>query len=438
MHLTNIKMKNLPKITLLLGALLLAGQAYAGGLLGKDTLICSGTCITLKPSVSGDATWSTGDKGGSIKVCPDDNTTIWVTVKKGGATYTDTIRISVDKHPVLPGDASDNKKVSLADVLKVGIAYGATGSKRPGASDKWTKQAAYDWSKSFKSDVNYKHADCNGDGVVDTSDLAVIAKNFGKKSSGKTGNPVTLNGSSPIMYLVANKDTFYPGDTAHIQIMFGTDLQPAYNTYGISFQLQFNPSNILPGTMRLATGNSWLSIQPNDLMAFNNTDYNSGLGNLAISRMNQMAVSGKGKIGDMTLVVKGDIAGKDEVARMLQLNIQEPQAIDPDENITDLNSENLILAINDNTTSVAKTESKANNIKVYPNPSNGNFTIDLQNGRADRIEITDVLGRTQVVMNQPQGSMINVSSAANLTKGMYVVRVYNGSNITVTPIMIAK
>jgi hypothetical protein len=431
-------MKNLTKMTMLLGAFLLAGQAYAGGLLGKDTLISNGSCITLKSAISGDATWSTGDKGNSIKVCPDGNTTVWVSIKKNGNTYTDTIRISVDSHPVLPGDANDDKKVSLTDVLKIGIAYGATGTARPGASNKWTKQAAYDWSKSFKSGVNYKHADCNGDGVVDTSDLAVIAKNFGKKSSGKTVNPVTLAGALPTMYLVANKDTFNPGDTAHIQIMFGTATQPANNTYGVSFQLQFNPANVLPGSMMLKTGNSWLSIQPNDLMAFNNTDYNSGLGNLAISRMNQVAVSGNGKIGDMTLVVKGDVVGKDEVARMLQLNIVEPQAIDPDENITDLNSENLTLAINDKATSVANTELKANHIKVYPNPSNGNFTIDLQNGRADRIEITDVMGRTQVIINQPQGSMINVSSAASLAKGMYVVRVYNGNNITVTPITIAK
>jgi hypothetical protein len=438
MHLTNITMRNLTKIALFLGACFMAGQAYADGILAKDTLISSGSCVTLSTGMGGDVSWSTGDKGASIRVCPDASTTIWVKVKKDGKTYTDTINITVDQHPVLPGDANDDKKVSLKDVLKIGIAYGATGTARPNASDKWKKQPAYDWSNSFKDDVNYKHADCNGDGVVDTSDLAVITKNFGRKSSGKTGPVNMASGSSPLLYLVANKDTFHAGDTAHIQVMLGTVTQPADNTYGVSFQLQFDPTTILAGTMRLVATNStsWLSVQPGDLMTFNNTDYNGGVGNLAISRMNQMAVSGKGKIGDMTLVVKGDVIGKDDFAHFLHLNVIEPQAIDPNENITDLNSQNLTVAVAKQATGIAATEKANNTVKVYPNPSNGNFTIDLQGSRTDRIEIADVLGRTHMVINQPQSNMLNIN--ATLDKGMYVVRVYNGNNMNVTPITISK
>ena len=37
-------------------------------------------------------------------------------------------------------------------------------------STAWTAQAATDWGQTFASSVDYKHADCNGDGIVDAND----------------------------------------------------------------------------------------------------------------------------------------------------------------------------------------------------------------------------------------------------------------------------
>ncbi|MBK6949857.1 MAG: hypothetical protein IPH16_18900 [Haliscomenobacter sp.] len=50
-----------------------------------------------------------------------------------------------------------------------------------GESDQWAPFAATDWKQEFLTGQNYKHADTNGDGLVDEDDIKVVLKNYGKK-----------------------------------------------------------------------------------------------------------------------------------------------------------------------------------------------------------------------------------------------------------------
>lgn len=64
--------------------------------LGNDTLICSGSSITLDASTSGGIyTWSTGASSSSIQV--NKNDTYWVNVSAGSCTLTDTVFVAVQK-----------------------------------------------------------------------------------------------------------------------------------------------------------------------------------------------------------------------------------------------------------------------------------------------------------------------------------------------------
>src|ERR1017187_4381792 len=75
--------------------------------------------------------------------------------------------IFIDSSCVWPGDADDNKIVNMNDLLAIGIAYGDTGYARPNASLTWNAQPCQDWPRKFKSGVNYKEADCDGNNIVD-------------------------------------------------------------------------------------------------------------------------------------------------------------------------------------------------------------------------------------------------------------------------------
>src|SRR6185503_14241091 len=122
--------------------------------------ICSGNCITLKSNITGKYFWSTGDTTASIRVCPTNSTVITLKVISGLSTYYNSLKITIDKYGVFPGDADNNGVVNGNDVLNVGLAYGNKGPSRANANIAWNAQHANDWSKKFKHEDNYKYADC--------------------------------------------------------------------------------------------------------------------------------------------------------------------------------------------------------------------------------------------------------------------------------------
>src|ERR1039458_8539318 len=135
--------------------------------IGNDTTICSGSCLTLRSNITGKYKWSTKDTTASITLCPDNNVTVTLQVTANSKTFSSSIKITVDKYCVWPGDADDNGEVNKRDVLHIGLAYGSTGPSRADTSSTWQAYHANDWKKTFKGGLNYKYADCNGDGKVD-------------------------------------------------------------------------------------------------------------------------------------------------------------------------------------------------------------------------------------------------------------------------------
>jgi hypothetical protein len=62
----------------------------------------------------------------------------------------------------------------------------------------------------------------------------------------------------------------------------------------------------------------------------------------------------------------------------------------------------------------------ASNIKVYPNPTNGEFTLELSSVNKSVITITTILG--QVVLSQEAG-LIQQINLSDLNKGLYFINV---------------
>ena len=91
--------------------------------------------------------------------------------------------MQVCTEPVWPGDFNNDGIVNHADMLFWGRAcIGSEGPTRPNASNEWNSQNSPDWS-SVVGNVNGKHQDGNGDGVIDTFDLQVLYKNYGQTTN---------------------------------------------------------------------------------------------------------------------------------------------------------------------------------------------------------------------------------------------------------------
>ncbi|MBS1744054.1 MAG: M36 family metallopeptidase [Bacteroidetes bacterium] len=93
-----------------------------------------------------------------------------------------------------------------------------------------------------------------------------------------------------------------------------------------------------------------------------------------------------------------------------------------------------------NTTAVAE----SNEILIYPNPSNGNFSIRFKsatlNGKV-MVQLTDMFGKKikeQEVYVQKDGMVNAYFTAGNIVSGVYEIRIANGSNVAVKKVFITK
>jgi hypothetical protein len=86
--------------------------------------------------------------------------------------------------------------------------------------------------------------------------------------------------------------------------------------------------------------------------------------------------------------------------------------------------------------SISQSE-QASSISVFPNPSNGQFSIALGNlkGQAARIDVLDVLGKVIWERNMP--SLPNMLLVGGIANGNYVVRVSTSSEVQTTKLIIA-
>jgi len=70
---------------------------------------------------------------------------------------------------------------------------------------------------------------------------------------------------------------------------------------------------------------------------------------------------------------------------------------------------------------------------LYPNPTNGDFTIELNNGTVKTIEILDMTGR-MVYTNTTTSDKINCN-LNSLAKGIYYVRVQSNNTVEIAKIV---
>ena len=191
------------------------------------------------------------------------------------------------------------------DYLYIGLNHGATGAVRANASNAFTDQPATDWGAKYGVDV--KHADCNGDGMVNDADTLAIFQNYGQTvrlARYQTSAPPTAN--------IANKPTLKAkihyttddqilrptnGNTFDIPIRFhlGSDAVPAKDVYAIAFRLRTVPNGVV--SLQSFFQQSWLGKKGKNMLtssrwagpdewqiAITRTDHNGQMGKGEVSR----------------------------------------------------------------------------------------------------------------------------------------------------------
>lgn len=311
-------------------------------------------------------------------------------VSLGIASY-DILSTNCQPELMYPGDANNNGLSNASDLLQVGLAYGLTGTVRANASTNWIGQESDNWTTIFANNVNAKHADSNGDGVVDASDVTAIEINYGAMHSDVTTYSPLMAGTDMFSLSLEMPDTLSVGQTVVVDVMLADANQPMSDFYGIAFAIEADGVFFEANSFALNLSDSWLGTS-GELLSVSREFIDDGRVEIGIVKNNQQPSTGFGKIASFEFVMSEDIiAAMTSVANLKTF----PMRILDIESITSLGG-NLEVVSEDLEVFLTNTNdlsSLVNNaIFIYPNPVSEILNLNYNDLDIEQIRIYNTSG----------------------------------------------
>jgi hypothetical protein len=312
---------------------------------------------------------------------------------------------------VWPGDANSDYIVDNYDVLNIGIGNNTSGSTRVGASTSWTPQYCSNWTNVFASNINYKHADCNGDGIINTADLNAISTNFGLTHLKGENLGQYKTAGFPDLKFDTTGIIASPGSTIQIPIKLGSSSALMSSFYGISGHIKV--ANFINGAISLSMPNSWIGNSANTIL-FQKNIANNDIA-FTIVKSDQNAITGQDQIATLTLPISPSAPG----GSLLTLHFTDIKLINSiGDEISDYNVLNDTMMIKW-PTSISEENSLAS-FRFFPNPVNETLYIDgISSGKDLEIMVMDLFGNRLLLESVNQNR--NFISTQSLSKGSYIL-----------------
>ncbi|MBK9338066.1 MAG: PKD domain-containing protein [Lewinellaceae bacterium] len=346
---------------------------------------------------------------------------------------TDTYSLFADQTPpmtdyVLPGDANGDKRANVYDLLNLGLGFAETGSPRPFATTAWLPQFAPDWGLATTVGVNFKHIDCDGNGVVNEFDRNAIEQNYSAIDTGTT----VYGGDAPRVWARFAVDSIVidPGNPMPQQIsadiMVGSPSKPALGLYGLAFALCY-PEYMNHDPEVLYSTNSFFGF-PTDILLLPKDIHSRRQFDLGFARKHGQPVSGFGSIAKINFstnfIIIIDVIERAGGAKIpFTLPVHGLRAIDPAGNPIELEGivkDTLWLHIKETT----GTSSDATNLQVllYPNPASEEAWLAVGSNTLEQVVVFDAVGRL-VEVHQPTGVHTTRIDTRLWGKGLFTLRI---------------
>lgn len=327
-----------------------------------------------------------------------------------------------DDSDVWPGDANQDKIANHLDLINLGIAWGKQGPARTLSGSRWTGVPASSWGKRFTDTANsgdFKHADCNGDGIVNEDDIDVIRKNYNLQS-GQVEGMVELPSTDfdpPVFFEIPENDGLPDSGYFNIPIMLGSEEKPLSDIYGVAFTIEFDPEVIDPNDVEISYPTSWLGEPGVNLQALSYKYLGDGKIEIAITRTDQNEVSGYGVVA-MFRGIRDDIVGRHEA----QLDVNRSFAVRSDQSMVPLHGLSQIASFKKKPNPDQKYGliDLKQGMRVYPNPTSNIVTIENYFGvPIDALQVLTPNGKVMTPRYEGK-TQLDVSA---LPDGLYLIRV---------------
>ena len=295
---------------------------------------------------------------------------------------------------VWPGDANADHIVDNNDLLPIGLAYDSSGPVRTVQGIVWQGDRATAWRDSFSNytyPVNYKHADCNGDGTVNATDTAAIIQNFSLTHAKTGGISAPWRSGVPSLSAIPTIDTLGNGAILTINFELGNTSIPFNNFYGLAFTYDFDPLIVDSAYTSITYGNSWIGT--NDKIALSKIFNSTGQIKTAVTRIDHTTRSGSGVIASASFRINTHNVTSNNFYYYANIGtISNVTAIDQHGNTIPLNTgaDTSRIVV---TPLGIRTVANIGLVHLYPNPNNGSFTLETSLQQGAIYSISDMLGQ---------------------------------------------
>jgi PKD repeat protein len=347
---------------------------------------------------------------------------------------------------VWAGDCNRDGEVNMEDIFPLGMYYGETGTARPAASNSFTSQPCSDWPNFFtdfmylQDLLNMKYADCNGDSTINNGDMTAISMNYGMRHNthnNHSGMP-EATAADPAMYIQFTSPFAYAGTTVTAPIYLGTSAKPIPSLYGYSFTVNYDPSQIVAGSVSVNLSTNWLGNASNELM-ITKDDYTNGKIDAAVVRYDKVQVlNGSGQIGTITFTLKPSATG------MLNLSLAGTSKVLSTQmyggttaGITEI-FRPINLTGDDLSISTGIDENAMNNaVSVYPNPASTLINVSVNNTEVTSMSLSNALGEV-VYSSATPFSNAAVIDTDHLAEGIYTLSCLSKKGAAIKKISIIR
>lgn|GEM_PF-1539792 len=330
-----------------------------------------------------------------------------------------------------PGDANHNDTLYFPeDVLFMAIGLGKTGFPRDtfpvGSFIIWPwdqSDYAIDWSQSFANGVNLKHADYNGDGVIDTADI-----NLYLASSGLLIYPEPIHyrnvsfssipGTADFM-LLPEKDTVAPGEIMRFYIVAGNSSAPVDSVYGIAFTAWYDDALTDTSFSNISITNSDFGIPGTNLLgAFSHKP--GGEIDMVISKTDNMNAY---LLYDTLGIIELKAASAITTLQTFDLQIMSFYSLTNNTSRVAFNPVNGLVVIDPGLVNLEENNS-GSGINIFPNPVKDKIKIQSSNLKIEKIEIVNLHGK--IIYAESFSGRKNVELyTGNLADGFYSLKIYS-------------
>jgi len=325
--------------------------------------------------------------------------------------------VSIDY--VWPGDVNYDGIVNMADLMILGVTAGAMGPEREDKSLNWYPHYVTDWADTVVTGVNFKHADTDGNGLVEILDTLAIVLNYDS-----THNYTSFKSfyfSENDLYIIPEEALLIDEKKVEIPVYLGTEENSINDLYGLFFLMAIDNDVIVENSTSLNLENSWLGMEGENLWALTKSFDNTGVADFGITRSNHQPVSGYGQLGILSFELAEELMPGNSIT--FDLNFSNLNAHNYVLEPIDLSTSSFEITLNNFITGSDR-ELFESRVNIYPNPSRNGETIIINSPDfIQSVEIFSLDGR-QILFDNLNSSRGNSYQLKNFKgKGIFIVRI---------------